>query len=268
MSFNQDIQLLQFDIFKQFGNILNYSTCRTGGVSENHLSSLNLGFTVGDNPEKVTENRLLLANKLGIDAFDMIFAKQSSEDEVAVVKSSMKASKIGEIHPKLINVDALVTNETGLCISVLTADCVPVLIYDSEKKVIAVVHAGWKGTSMKIVLKTILKMIEEFKTNPKNIFAVIGPSISPSVYEIGNDVIEIFQNSFGTDSKKILQPISGSKSLLDMWLANSLLLQELGVPQNQIEFCNYCTYSNPDKFFSARFNKNLTGRFATGIMLI
>lgn len=268
MGNSDEIQLINFDIFKQFKNILSYSSCRTGGVSKSHLSSFNLGFTVDDNPESVTENRIRLANKLGINALDMIFAKQSSEDAVAIVDESMKASKIGEIHPKLLNVDALITNETGLCISVLTADCVPVLIYDSKQKVIAVVHAGWKGTAMKIVSKTVLRMIEEFQTNPKNIFAVIGPSISPSVYEIGKDVIEIFQNSFGDDSNKILHPISESKSLLDMWLANSILLQEFGVPQNQIEFSNYCTYSNPDKFFSARYNKNKTGRFATGIMLI
>ncbi|OFX46080.1 MAG: hypothetical protein A2046_04275 [Bacteroidetes bacterium GWA2_30_7] len=268
MVFNQEIQLINFNIFKQFGNLLNYSSCRTGGVSENHLSSLNLGFTVGDNPDNVIENRNRLAAKLGINAFDMIFAKQSSEDGIAIVDSSMKATKIGEIHPKLINVDALITDVPNLCISVLTADCVPILIYDSQKKIIAVVHAGWKGTVMKIVSKTINRMTEIFKSNPKNLFAVIGPSISPSVYEVGKEVAEVFQNAFEGYENEILKPISETKSLLNMWAANQILMEELGVPIYQIEISKYCTYSNPDKFYSARYNMNNTGRFATGIMLI
>lgn len=267
MENNQEIQLIEFDIFKQFKNILNYSVLRTGGVSSNNLSSLNLGFNVGDNPNNVIENRQRLALKLGIDAFDMIFAKQSSEDFIAVVDSTMKVQKIGETHHKLVNIDALITCDPEVCISVLTADCVPILIYDYEKEVIAVIHAGWKGTAMKIVSKTLNRMFEQFKTNPKHIFAVIGPSISPAVYEVGTDVIKIFTNSFGNNSNQILKTISKSKSLLNLWLANSLQLFELGVPQNQIEISNYCTFSNPEKFFSARYNKNITGRFATGIML-
>lgn len=263
----KDITYYSFEILEQFSNIINYTSTRLGGLSTGSFSSFNLGFTVNDNIDSVTNNRKILYEALDCDYKNMIFAKQSSLDLIKVIDDNHKPNQIGEINEEIIGVDSLITKEKNICISILTADCVPILLYDKEINIIAAVHAGWKGTSMSILSKTIKKMIDEFNSNPKNIIAAFGPSISPSVYEIGIDVYEIFKNEFEY-IEKITSPIKKDKYLLDLWNANKYQLLNNGVEEQNIQLSNLCTYSNPYLFYSARFNSNITGRLATGIMMI
>lgn len=261
-----DIPLLHFNNLSKFQNIFHFVTTREGGFSTEHLSSLNLGFTVNDNPEIVLKNRQELAEAVDIVSGRFIFAKQSSKDKIMIINDKHLHKDKINVHSELIGVDAMITNKKGLCLTILTADCVPVFLYDSVKNVIGISHAGWKGTSLKITQKTAQKMHSDFSCNYEDLVVGIGPSIGPKVYEVGLDVIEKFDSTLPYYSK-IITTISNKKALLNLWNANKFQLMELGVKEENIEISEICTYTNSEKFFSARKTKGKTGRFASGIIL-
>ncbi|HBF89491.1 MAG TPA: peptidoglycan editing factor PgeF [Bacteroidales bacterium] len=262
-----DIPLLHFNNLNKFQDISHFVSTREGGVSTEHLSSFNLGFTVNDKPENVLKNREILAEATDIILSRFIFAKQSSEDKVvSITEKHLHKDKIN-VHSDLIGVDAMITNKKGLCLTILTADCVPVLLYDSVKKVIGISHAGWRGTALNITQKTAQQMHKEFACKYEDLVVGIGPSIGPSTYEVGTEVINEFQKNI-VYHEKILKPAPNEKAMLNLWKANKIQLMELGVKENNIEIAEICTYSESGKFFSARKTKGKTGRFATGIILI
>lgn len=253
-----NIKILKFSNLQKHENLIHYSSTRMGGSSVDHLTSLNLGYTVKDKTSNVTNNLKLLAQSLQIDKSDFVFPKQTHSANVGIVRSSI------DIFP---DTDALITNIPGICISVRTADCVPILLFDPVKKAIAAIHSGWKGTVQKISQKTIELMHDEFGTNPSDLVTGIGPSIGPKVYEVGPEVVEVFNEKF--IQNHFFTPVKNSnKYLLDLWEANKEILMESGIFEGKIEVAEICTYSNPELFFSARRDQGKTGRLATGIMLI
>jgi YfiH family protein len=160
--------------------------------------------------------------------------------------------------------DALITSERGICIAVMSADCVPVLLYDKKNQAIAAVHSGWRGTVARILEKTLAEMKRTFGTEGKDLVAGIGPSVSQESYEVGEEVVSEVTNAFGSDSSlMILKP--NNKAQLDLWKANKLQLLAFGVNENSIEISDLCTVKNNNYFFSAR--KGDSGRFAAGIVL-
>ena len=217
-----------------------------------------MGYTVNDNPAFVDRNLELLSLAADIPRDKMVFPKQTNGTNIAIVNS---------FNETFHDTDALITNIPGVCIGVRTADCVPVLLFDPVKKVIAAIHSGWKGTVEKISKRTIKLMIEKFQVNPKNLIAGIGPSIGPDVYEIGNDVIMKVEQSFGKNH--VLKNIAGTeKAFFDLWTANKLVLEESGVLSDNIEIAGMCTFANESLFYSARRNGKQAGRLASGIMLV
>lgn len=257
MLIRDKIQLLQFEKLLKFEEITHFSTTRTGGFSINQLASFNLGYTVGDKPKNVTQNLNLLAGVLDIDKEQMVSPKQTHSKNIGIVTSAK------DIFP---NTDALITNVSGICIFVRTADCVPILLYDPDQKAIAAIHSGWKSTLQEIAKHTVELMQKEYGTKPENLITGIGPSIGPDVYEVGPEVIEQFQNRFRFEH--YITPIKNSdKGLLNLWRVNQQILIKSGIPESQIEIAEMCTYSNPDLFYSARRDGVKTGRLATGIML-
>ncbi|MDY6799712.1 MAG: peptidoglycan editing factor PgeF, partial [Bacteroidota bacterium] len=241
----------------EFKDITHFSTTRTGGFSKNHLAGFNLGFTVGDEPKNVAKNLNLLAGILNIDKEQMVSPKQTHSNNIGVVTST---------NDIFSDTDALITNIPEICIFVRTADCVPILLYDPIQKVVAAIHSGWKGTLRYISKHTIDLMQNAFGTQPKDLIAGIGPSIGPDVYEVGPEVIEQFKNHLTFDN--YITPVKNSdKGLLNLWEINHQILIDSGVPSEQIEIAEMCTYSNPDLFYSARRDGVKCGRLATGIML-
>lgn len=159
--------------------------------------------------------------------------------------------------------DALVTNQTDVMIGIRTADCVPVLLYDDVRRVVAAVHAGWRGTVGGITRKAVEVMVSEFGCRPADVHAIIGPSISPEVFEVGDEVVTQFVQA-GFPDEIILRTYP---THIDLWKANQWLLTEVGVPVGQIETAGICTYSNTHRFFSARREGIATGRIVSGIMM-
>jgi polyphenol oxidase len=164
--------------------------------------------------------------------------------------------------------DALITNEPGIFICVQTADCVPVLMYDPQKKVVASVHAGWRGTVSKIVQKTIEKMTEKYDCNPKDIVAGIGPSIHMHAYEIGLEIVEAVQTNFNNSDTLLKPSLKTDRAYFDLWEANKTVLLECGVPEENIEVMGLCSFEHADLFYSARRDGTDTGRMVSAIRLI
>jgi YfiH family protein len=165
----------------------------------------------------------------------------------------------------LKDTDALITNEKGIGIAVMSADCVTILLYDKKNKAIGAVHSGWRGTVAHILEKTLHEMQNVFNTKGEDLIAGIGPSVCQDAYEVGEEVVSEVKQAFGHDSElMITQP--NNKAKLDLWKANAHQLLEFGVAPENIEISNLCTVKNNGNFFSAR--KGDSGRFAAGIMLV
>lgn len=177
---------------------------------------------------------------------------------------------------ELEGVDALITNVPGTAISVRTADCIPVLLYDPVNKAIAAVHDGWRGTVQRLSQKVIAEMHKRYGTNAKDLKAVIGPGIGPDSFQVGQEVADEFQNA-GFPMEMILQdcgpkaptadnPMAGGLHI-DLWTANRWLLEEAGVSSANIQVTGICTYKNIDRFFSARREGTKCGRIINCIRL-
>ena len=252
-----NIKYLQFNNLSRFKNIIHFSTTRLGGSSSGKLESLNLGYTVNDNPRNVSSNLNHLANTFGFEKTQLVSPKQTHSVNIGIVKTQNDIFQ---------DTDALITNSPGICIFIRTADCVPILLYDPIQYAAAAIHSGWKSTIQEISKYTVELMQKEFGTNPNDIIAGIGPSIGPKVYEVGPEVMNQFDKSFGSNfcSAPI---INSEKGFLNLWKANKQILLDSGIPGNQIEIVEICTYSNPELFYSARRDGIKTGRLASGIIL-
>ena len=258
------LSLLQFDNLSSFPELLHFSTMRTGGKSSANYSSLNLGLNSGDASENVITNRMILSKSLNISIDRLIFPKQTHSATVKIITDEFFV--MGEKAQKqyLQETDALITNLRGVCIAIKTADCVPVLLFDPRRKVIAAIHAGWRGTAQNIVLVAIQKLVESFGSDPADLIAGIGPSISPDVYEVREDVHSQFDPEFYQDTN----PVQPDKRVLNLWKANQHQLIDGGILSERMEFAQLCTWSDSGRFFSARRDGVKTGRMATGIMLL
>ncbi len=266
-AYKNGIELFHFDNLLQFNEIVQFVSTRKGGESLPPYDSLNFGLSSGDNPVKVLRNRDLLAECLGFDGENFVTGRQTHSDKVKIITlEEVHTEQLHQKTPRFV-ADAMVSDLPNFCLAVAIADCAPVLLYDYFKRVIAVAHAGWKGTVKKIVVRTVSAMKNHFNCDPVDIYAGIGPSIGPCCYEVGPEVIDHVQKSF-TDTGKILSGQSADgHAFLNLWRANRQLLIEAGVPKKNIEVAEECTKCNPDRFFSYRGQGEKYGRLAAGILL-
>ena len=177
---------------------------------------------------------------------------------------------------QLEGVDALITNVPGVAISVRTADCIPVLLFDPVHKAIAAVHDGWRGTVQRLSQLVIAEMQRRYGTNPADVKAVIGPGIGPESFQVGQEVADAFAEA-GFPMEQILKdcgpkaptadnPMAGGLHI-DLWRANEWLLEEAGVLSANIQVAGICTYKKNDRFFSARREGTKCGRIINCIKL-
>ena len=237
--------LIRYKIFQPFDTLVAFTT------TKRTLEIENVRFS--DNPV----NRAWLADILNIDVEKLVFPQQThSNCVIALSKLPNKAIE---------ETDALVTNRPGFCICVQTADCVPILLFDKVNKVVSVVHAGWRGTVNKIIELSVAKMVQNYGCSPENIFAAIGPSISPEIYEVGDEVVEAARNSI-PNSELTLHEKYG-KSYFDLWQANRQLLLSSGLKSENIEIFGECSFVGKEKYYSARRDGINTGRMVSGMIL-
>lgn len=249
------LSVFKFESFKKYKNIVHFITTKEGWVNGNRPR-----FT-GDSEDIYAGFRHELAVSCEAEESSFVFPRQTHSDRIAVVNSENFANTIDDT-------DALITSEKGLFICVQTADCVPVLLFDPVKKVVAAVHAGWKGTISKIAGKTVAKMTETFGCNPADIVAGIGPSIHMHAYEVGPEVVEAVEANF-SNSPALLKPsMNSGHAYFDLWEANQTVLLEAGIREENIEVIGLCSFEHADLFYSARRDGSDTGRMVSGIRLV
>lgn len=261
--------LLQFEKLSQIDEIAHFSTTRVGGVSNGTYSSFNMGNFSDDSPLNIYENRKILANMFYMNMSDFIIPHQTHGTRVLNIDEDfLKLDHITSIET-MYGVDSVITNKRDKFLCVTTADCVPIIIYDKSSKAVAAIHAGWKGTSGKIVDKTISAMIKEFNSSPQYMVVGIGPVIGQQNYEVGDDVIEeMVKNDIDlSDADVCIKKHGSSKYHLNLKEINLRELIRLGVPEENIETTTLCTFDKQELFFSARRQTVHSGRMLTGIML-
>lgn len=248
------LSVFKFESFKKHKNIAHFVTTKEGWVSGNKPR-----FT-GDQEADYSEFRKELALSCKWDTDRFIFPRQTHSDRVAIVTSETTSTTIADT-------DSLITNVTGLFVCVQTADCVPILLFDPKQKVVAAVHAGWRGTVSKIALKTIHQMTVKFGCQPTDIIAGIGPSIHIHAYEVGTEVVEAVETNFSNAPSLLKPSLNEGKAYFDLWEANQTVLIEAGIQEENIEVMGLCSFEHADLFYSARRDGIDTGRMVTGIRL-
>jgi polyphenol oxidase len=252
---------------------------RPGGVSEiDGQKVLNLGAVEWDKRENVEENKRHFQAAVGASDFEFVSLHQIHSDVVRMIHASPGKQCKG---------DALATNRAGLLLGVRTADCSPILVVDPKKRAVAAIHAGWRGTLARIVVKTIGQMQMEFRSNPKDMLAAIGPTIGGCCYEVGTEVAADFSAKFSNASEFFDELRTGDepnplqwlnmmppghqpppkKVLLDLKKANKLQLLEAGLREQNIFVSNLCTSCNVDRLFSYRKEATTSGRLLSVIGL-
>jgi polyphenol oxidase len=237
-------------------------TTRHEGVSRPPYNSLNLGTNTLDSPHNVEGNRSLLARAFGTTLDHFLTVTQVHGTDLLVIDSPNPEFS----HFLKLECDGIVTNQTGLMIAVCVADCVPVLLHDPVKGVIAALHAGWQGTLGNIAGKGIEAMVGLFGSNPKDILAAIGPSISACCYEVDAPVRDAFKKA-GAAWDLYAKQCSEGKWQLDLAAANRQQLLDAGLGSEQIESETLCVSCTQELFFSYRRDDGDTGRQAGFIML-
>lgn len=261
--------LLLFDLFDKEDSIVHFTTTRKGGVSDGAFSSFNMGNFSDDNPVNIVENRMILSRMLYMDISRFIIPHQTHGNEVLVVDDNFLRLDHADTIETLYGVDATITQEKDIFLCITTADCVPIIVYDRKNEVIAAIHAGWRGTVERIVEKTIHMMAEKFGCHTQHMMAGIGPAIDVLNYEVGDEVVNKFQQKGFDLSDSIIFPreTSASKYHIDLKEINRRELIRLGVPEQSIECSELSTFVREDLFFSARRQTIHSGRMLTGIMM-
>ena len=222
-------------------------TTRLGGVSTGIFDSLNLNFSRGDDPEKVVENFRRIGEVLGFTPEDVVNARQIHSDIVVRVDERNRGNlAVTGASPEC---DALITNTPGMALYVSTADCTPILLWDSETGAVGAAHAGWRGTVSAIGARTVEAMGREFGTKPENIRAAIGPNIGICHFETDADVPEAILEAFGQEARPFIQR-KGDKYYVNLKEVNALVLRRAGV--THIEISDECTMCHPERFWSHR----------------
>ena len=259
--------VLQFPALSACGGIRHAVTTRAGGVSEGHLASLNLSFSRGDREENVRENFRRTAALFGVPESRFVFSDQTHTANVRFVTEE-DAGK-GLIKPKdYHDIDGLVTAEPGLALFTFYADCVPLYLADTKNHVIGLSHSGWRGTVNRMGEHTLRVMKEQFGTDPAFVRAAIGPSICGDCYEVGPELKEEFEQSFGAAAAAgFFRPGKGDRQFLDLWKANHYVLREAGVPEENISVTDICTKCNSELLFSHRVTGRQRGSLAAVMMI-
>lgn len=240
---------------------------RRGGFSTRPYSSLNLGFRDGDNADFVLVNRRRFFDTYELPLEDSVWCRQVHGNNVVRVGAGDRGRGALDGDGAVEDADALITDEVGMPICVLVADCVPVVIYDPAHHVIGLAHAGWRGTVSRICGATVRAMTEAWGSRPEELIAAIGPSIAPDDYEVGDDVVGRAREAFGDQVDEVIRTQPDGRTCFDLWAANALDLREAGVPEDAIETAGLSTAANLDQFYSHRAEQE-TGRFAAIAQLL
>ena len=252
------VEFLRSPLLEELAFLRHGFSTRRGGVSEGGFRSLNLGRARGEVPENVAENRRRFFEAADFPAGRLVEVKQVHGCDVLVAEDVSPDEKACG--------DALVTNVPGLGVAVQTADCIPVLIADARKMVVAAVHGGRKGVAGGVLPGTIERMREEYGCEPRDMRAALGPAISGARYEVGEECLPPFRERH-RNWRDFTTPLGRGKWLLDLPFAAMLQLASAGIPESRIGAPGPCTFSESSRFFSYRRDGPPTGRLLSAIWI-
>lgn len=257
-----DVLYLTYPMLEETGAVVHGFSTRMGGVSQGHLSSMNLGFGRGDEEENVRENFRRIAAAIGFSPENLVLSQQTHTTNVQVVTEKDRGR--GFTKPLgWTDVDGLVTDVPGIVLATFYADCVPLFFADPVRKAVGLSHSGWRGTVGKIGKVTVDTMVREYGSRPEDILAAVGPSICQKCYEVSEDVILEFQKNYEEQFwDSLYYRKENGKYQLNLWRANELVFLEAGILPEHISIADICTCCNPELLYSHRASQGKRGNLA------
>ncbi len=237
---NGALTWLTFDLFAEFPNLIHGIFLRHGGVSSGEFASLNFGLTQGDPTENVHENRRRALEALSIPTYCHLWQHHGKK----ILRADPQTRGEG---------DGLTTNQPGIGLAILHADCQSAIFYDPIHKALSNIHCGWRGNVQNIYLEAVVTMNSLYGSRPEDLLVGISPSLSPAASEFINYQAELPSH---------FHPYQVKPTYFDLWAISHHQLLEAGLLPHHIEISSICTYSNPQEFFSYRRVK-ASGRHAT-----
>jgi polyphenol oxidase len=237
-------------------------TTRNGGVSRPPYNSLNLGFNTDDPRYNVEGNRSTVARAFDLPPHLLLTVQQVHGSDILVLDQPNPDLS----HFLRVECDAITTNQTGIMIGVLVADCYPVLLHDPVQKAVAAVHVGWRGAAAGIIGKTVQSLATTFGSRAQDLTAAIGPGIGAHKYEVDRPVRDAFRSGAG-NWERISEEVDLGKWRLDLRLSSRLQLEEAGIDPARIEATQEDTCCHRELFFSYRRDSGKTGRQLGFILL-
>jgi polyphenol oxidase len=251
MTVEKDV-MIKIPHVAEFGAFMAFSL-RTGGCSPAPFDSLNFSSAHGDSTENILKNFQALGNALSVDPIGIATCEQVHGDDILFLETSGH-------HPG--EYDAIISADSDFFPAVKTADCLPILIVDKERRVSAAVHSGWRGTVRRIAGKVARSLQERFGCKGGDLFAALGPAIGRCCYEVDDAVLVPFHRSYPEAAAFTESSSRNGKptTRLDLRAANMCDLMSAGIPAGNISNVDLCTCCTPDLFFSYRRNGPLSGR--------
>jgi YfiH family protein len=251
--------------FNAAGGVRHGFSTRFGGISTGIWASMNLGTTRGDDPDCVRENYRRFCAAVGTDVNSVVMSNQVHGNEVRAVTAA--DSKRDLYDPEGYSADGLITDIPGVALTIFSADCIPVLLYDPVRRVIAAVHAGWMGTALGIAARAAEKMVSVYGSSSSDILAAIGPGISRCCFETHEDVPNAMTEALGAKAQPCIEALGAGKYKVDLKGLNSLWLKQAGVLPGHIAVDTDCTLCHPEKYWSHRAHREHRGSQAAMIQL-
>ncbi|RMF83487.1 MAG: peptidoglycan editing factor PgeF [Nitrospinota bacterium] len=248
------IYCLTVPSWETFPGLVHAFLGRTGGESAPPYASLNLSYRVGDDLSRVKENWCQVKKTLGIHAEKVTLMRQVHGNRVLTV-SEAGEKEAGEG-------DAMITDRPDVFLGILTADCVPILLVEPQRQVVAAIHAGWRGTLHGVIEQTLTRLQEGYGIAPSALYAALGPAIEGCCYEVGSEIYTRIMTRWGQLARPAWRVTDG-RYYLDLRTLHTALLQHLGLSPAQILRVGPCTGCHTDRFFSHRKEAGKTGRQAS-----
>lgn len=257
----KDIPYISYNALEKYDWLVQGFSTRIGGISAEHLASMNLGFGRGDDLETVIKNHEIMAQTIGFDPHNIVTSNQTHTTNIRVVTKDDCGKGLYK-ERDFSDIDGMITNEKGVILATYYADCVPLYIIDPINHAVGLSHSGWRGTVHRIGERTIKKMEAEYGSKAENLVVCIGPSICQDCYEISEDVADEFKREFTHNINDILIKKENNKYQLDLWKCNEIIFRQAGVIPQNINQPDICTCCNAQFMFSHRASNGLRGNLA------
>ena len=257
-----------YPIFEPYhSDLLAFSTSRDGGVGVGAYGSMSVCSYTGDSDAHVARNGELLAQAYGFEGSRLLLPRQTHGCVVRTIdKEFLMLDDLAQAEA-LEGVDAMMSHERGVVLGIQTADCVPVLFYHPGRQVIAVAHCGWRGVVARLAALTALSMRDLYGTPLHELKVAMGPSISQDSYEVGQELIEVFEEAQFPIGRLFRRNPNTLKHHLDLAEGIAWQLWQVGVARENMAFPTICTFKAHEQWFSARVLGIKSGRILSGMML-